>query len=281
MCQGAEITIKGKTKKVDPQCAAALLNVFEYWTNYKIEHSKQAQKHNEIREAGGLEANQDDGLWIWKTTDDLHKDVLEIWGTTKIEHARKWLVEQGLIHQRNNPEYKWDKTYQYKMDIDAVNLRIRKPNNTDAIPMDTTKDTTEKKELSFQDNAANDVATSSDDLSANNDNGMNGSECPTCNQPMFEGAVYLIQQKHDVCIKCYENPNAHTCTSCGEYRMHSGGDGQSVCDECNGSQDTKRKCAYCSKPHWSLVESVEFKVWLCSDCLTELHDIAQKPIMIM
>ena len=35
----------------------------------------------------------------------------------------------------------------------------------------------------------------------------------------------------------------------------------------------KRKCAYCCESHWSLVQSVQFRVWLCSNCLAELQNM--------
>jgi hypothetical protein len=127
------------TKAPDAKCAAALLNLFEYWTNIKLAGINQAKKHNDVREEDGLDRNQDESLWIWKATNDLHTELMTLWGTTKIETARKWLVEQGLIHQRRNPDYSWDKTYQYKMDIEAVNLRLRELKNKPAIPEITIK----------------------------------------------------------------------------------------------------------------------------------------------
>jgi len=39
------------------------------------------------------------------------------------------------------------------------------------------------------------------------------------------------------------------------------------------SDKPKRKCAYCCESHWSLVQSVQFRVWLCSNCLAELQNM--------
>jgi hypothetical protein len=124
---------------IDPNCAAALLNLFEHFTNWKKENSQQSKKYNDTSEVGGQERTQDESLWIWKTTDDLQTDLMGIWGKTKIETARKWLVSKGFIRQRRNPHHNWDKTYQYFYDIEGVNSSLRKLKNKTAIPEITSK----------------------------------------------------------------------------------------------------------------------------------------------
>lgn len=124
---------------VDPNCAAALLNLFEYFTNWKKANSQQAKKYNDTSESGGQERNQDESLWIWKTTDELQSDLMNIWGKTKIETARKWLVSKGFIQQRRNPHHNWDKTYQYFYDIEGVNSSLQSLKNKEAIPEVTSK----------------------------------------------------------------------------------------------------------------------------------------------
>jgi len=146
------------TDSPDSACAAALLNDLEYWTNKKIASSQQAKTHNDIREAGGLDRTQDESLWIWKSTGEFQADLMGIWGETKITACRKWLVDNGYVHQRQNPNYSWDKKYQYLLDIEALNsalrclktatfdalkLRLREPGNTPAIPETTSEITTE------------------------------------------------------------------------------------------------------------------------------------------
>jgi len=137
-----EAVTKETEKCPDSKCAAALMNLFEYWTNWKVANAEQSRRHNDTRQAGGLERNQDESLWIWKTTDEFHSDLMGIWGKSKIEKCRKWLVKQGLVQQRNNPDYGWDRTIQYFYDMHLVNLRIQSLKNKEAIPKITSKDTT-------------------------------------------------------------------------------------------------------------------------------------------
>ena len=43
-------------------CAAALLNLFEYWHNIKLEQRSQAKSHNEVAERHDGNGNQFTGL---------------------------------------------------------------------------------------------------------------------------------------------------------------------------------------------------------------------------
>lgn len=147
----------------DANCAAALLNDFEYWQNYKFAHASQKAIENEIASRGGLPA-QDTDLWIYKKQSDLKENLFNIWGMNKVRDNLNWLVNVGYIWQRNNPKYAWDRTLQYQLNIDAVqkqidalinrsvenneskelNQRIEAQQSNEAIPENTTENTTEE-----------------------------------------------------------------------------------------------------------------------------------------
>lgn len=114
----------------DYACTSAILNVFEYWTNYKIANREQAQKHNEILESGGKEPVYDDSLWIYKTIDEIKTDeLLDTWGRNKTSNCLKWLEQFNIIETRNNPDYAWDQALQYQLNIHQLNDYILELNN--------------------------------------------------------------------------------------------------------------------------------------------------------
>lgn len=145
-------------------CAAALLNVFEYWTDIKIGQREQAEAENEIAQAGNASPIESD-LWIYKSIPDLRKELLGLFGVSKIGKALDLLTAKGFIDSRNNPKYGWDRTLQYEFKIENVQKAIqalkithgsvkkkvskasktthRSVKNNAAIPETTTQTTTE------------------------------------------------------------------------------------------------------------------------------------------
>lgn len=143
-------------------CAAALLNIFEYWTNVKLANQEQVVIENDIAFAEGLEATWDTGLWIYKRVPDLKDELLGLFGESKISAGLAILHEHGFIIKRTNPRFKWDKTLQYMLVIEAVENSLSKIQsrsrknkaskaliqvsegyeNKAAIPETTTEDTT-------------------------------------------------------------------------------------------------------------------------------------------
>lgn len=137
-------------------CAAALLNIFEYWTNIKLGQQEQARIENEIADAGKAD-KIDDSLWIYKSIPELQKELMGLFGETKVGNALKIILDKGFITTRNNPKYGWDRKLQYLFNIELVQavilrygnrktttLKASKPRhasleNKAAIPKTTTK----------------------------------------------------------------------------------------------------------------------------------------------
>jgi hypothetical protein len=204
----------------DSNCAAALLNLFEHWTNVKFAANQQAKKQNAIMEQGGLDPTQDTDCWIWKTTEDLQQDLMHVWGKTKIKNARAWLVKVKLVQCRTNPDYEWDRTYQYRLDTHLVTKYIDDPkgwieymqelNSTDgavksnqAIP----EETTEKKLPNG--NCAGAHTPSDSDSGVSEDNPVSQ---PLTTTPMHPNAVHTCHECGST--RAYKHGNLYTCVDC-------------------------------------------------------------------
>jgi len=119
-----------KRKCPDIHCTAGILNVFEYWTGIKVDNKKQAEIHNKILEKGGEIATQDTDRWIYKTQEQLQvDDLLNTWGLSKVRKSLAWLVTITILETRTNPKHKWDRTKQYRLDVDFVNTLMSEQNN--------------------------------------------------------------------------------------------------------------------------------------------------------
>ena len=64
--------------------------------------------------------------WIYKTIADFQSDSLGLLKLHDIKQGIKILIEKGYISKRSNPQYKWDKTLQYNLNVDIVNNAIQK-----------------------------------------------------------------------------------------------------------------------------------------------------------
>ena len=100
-------------------CRAALLNIFEYWTNVKMGQIEQTTIENEIAAKGGVAPKETD-IWVYKTIPDLQTELLSLFGQKSIGVALQWLKDKGFLATRNNPKFGWDRTTQYEFQIDAV-----------------------------------------------------------------------------------------------------------------------------------------------------------------
>jgi hypothetical protein len=104
-------------------CAAAILNVFEYWTDVKLDNREQAETENEIAKAGNV-TTVDTSLWIYKSIPELQKELMGLFGEKKIGAALDMLQSKGFIDSRNNPKYGWDRTLQYEFQTEIVQKAI-------------------------------------------------------------------------------------------------------------------------------------------------------------
>lgn len=96
-------------------CAAAVLNQFEYRTNCRLP-AGAGDRVVAWREQGEIWLTQGQGEMV---------DVL--WGAFRkheVKQAFKLLVDLGYLHKRLNPNNKFNKTLQYRFDLDAVQAAV-------------------------------------------------------------------------------------------------------------------------------------------------------------
>jgi len=129
----------------DNHCAAALLNIFEYWTNIKLGNQEQAQVENKIAAAGGAAPVESD-LWIYKSIPELQTECMGLFGETKISKGLKFILDKGFIESRNNPKYGWDRTLQYRFQFEAVQAVILRHGSREITTSKTAKSQDESRE---------------------------------------------------------------------------------------------------------------------------------------
>jgi hypothetical protein len=78
----------------DASCAAALLNLFMYWTDYCL----NAIREN-VEKGKPKPENIEDALWFYRHEDSIQSDLFNIWGVTKLRENRKWLQSVGFIDE--------------------------------------------------------------------------------------------------------------------------------------------------------------------------------------
>lgn len=110
----------------DKNCAAAILNQFEFWMNIKLNHRSQSKKQNESLKKGDEPETQDTGLWVWKTMSDIQDELFGIWKEDKIRSCRMWLEENKFLLKRRNPKHGWDRTLQYMINVGQVQMSINR-----------------------------------------------------------------------------------------------------------------------------------------------------------
>lgn len=93
-------------------CAAALLNLFEYWHNIKLEQRSQAKGYNDVATRHGENSTQIETLLQWHKSEQLEASLLNIFNKRRIQAAIELLENLKFIsvHRNPNPRYAFDKT---------------------------------------------------------------------------------------------------------------------------------------------------------------------------
>lgn len=94
---------------------AAILQQFLYWTprcnSYQLFLTEETLRmHQELLEF--------EGGWIYKTAEQLKHELLMI--DTNVKTVRKYLknlIDKGFLIRRKNPDWKVDRTYQYRINL--------------------------------------------------------------------------------------------------------------------------------------------------------------------
>lgn len=105
---------------------AVMLNQFIYWTERMWEFDKLILDEAARCEAHAIEQDQTDltNGWIWKKAVELGEEICSTDSEATINRKLNKLVEKGFLERRRSPKYKWDKTYQYRVDIKNIIIAL-------------------------------------------------------------------------------------------------------------------------------------------------------------
>lgn len=97
----------------NPACSAALLNLFERWSNMKYgEFAQERIKHAQAKK-NKQKYRVNVRMWIYMPRSQIKEELQGLFGETLISRSLKELEAAKLIRSRNNPDKKWDRTLQY------------------------------------------------------------------------------------------------------------------------------------------------------------------------
>ncbi|MFW6025368.1 MAG: DnaD domain protein [Candidatus Woesearchaeota archaeon] len=98
---------------------ALILNQFIYWTpRTGSERYKRWILEEFSREEGELECLE--GGWVWKKTEELAEETMLFKSKATMMKYLNELIDMGFLQKRHNPDYKFDKTYQYRVNLKQV-----------------------------------------------------------------------------------------------------------------------------------------------------------------
>lgn len=109
--------------------SAIVLNQFIYWSErvkdidgYLKEEMERVRKFSDgsSESESDIKENLANG-WIYKTAAEMKEECMFEKSATTMERIMVALVDKGWLDRRRNPKYKWDKTYQYRVNL----LRIQ------------------------------------------------------------------------------------------------------------------------------------------------------------
>lgn len=104
---------------------AIVLNQFIYWSErvrdvdkYLKEEMERIRKFSDgsTESEADIKENLSNG-WIYKTATEMKDECMFEKSATTMERIMNSLVEKGWLDRRRNPKHKWDKTYQYRVNI--------------------------------------------------------------------------------------------------------------------------------------------------------------------
>ncbi len=106
---------------------ALILNQFIYWTERRRDFDKFIEEEKKRARAAGkdLKINKTGG-WVYKSSEDLAEELMLGKSKTTLSRYVKELEEMGYLESRQNPEYKWDKTKQYRVNLIKINRDLLK-----------------------------------------------------------------------------------------------------------------------------------------------------------
>lgn len=104
---------------------AVVLNQMLYWSERVRDFDKFIREENEVAEQNGEAPRPLMNGWFYKTASQIAEEtMLGIDDKTMRKHIA-WLVDAGFIRQRTNPNNKWGRTLQYRVNLKVITQALR------------------------------------------------------------------------------------------------------------------------------------------------------------
>lgn len=100
---------------------AIILNQLIYWSErvYDFDKLISEERHRMQSEGHTLNMQPTNG-WIYKSADELNEETMLGVSPATMGRYIKTLLDKGYLLVRNNPDHKWDRTKQYRVDFVKV-----------------------------------------------------------------------------------------------------------------------------------------------------------------
>lgn len=106
---------------------AMILSQLIYWSERIYDFDKFINEETKRSEAEGIDRNiSPSNGWFYKTIDELVEELMGLVARDKVMEVLNEFVDIGFISKRRNPEYKWDRTNQYRVNIAFIQQRLFK-----------------------------------------------------------------------------------------------------------------------------------------------------------
>jgi len=109
---------------------ALMLNQFIYWSErvkdfdeFMTEEKERYTKHGKPELADALILNNG---WIYKKSEELAEELMLDYKIKAMRAHLRYLVEKGWLDERNNPNFNWDKTIQYRVNLIKIQQDLLK-----------------------------------------------------------------------------------------------------------------------------------------------------------
>lgn len=99
----------------DSACAAAILDLAEFWTNHILDKSEE-----ELPD--GVEIQAD--LWFFRSEDLMAADLFNAWGLNKLRNNREWLIGKKFLALKKEVRPVGGFINYYRLEIETVQAEI-------------------------------------------------------------------------------------------------------------------------------------------------------------
>ncbi|WP_051688270.1 hypothetical protein [Desulfofalx alkaliphila] len=97
---------------------AVILNQFIYWSERVQDFDKFISEEKNRASQEGFEINIEPTKgWIYKKAEELSEETMLRLAPNTMHRHIKVLIDNGWLIERANPQYKWDRTKQYRVDL--------------------------------------------------------------------------------------------------------------------------------------------------------------------